>query len=224
MTFIDRADSYFVLTDRSRQSNYRPFMVGAPGMPWEIQFDYDEALAKAIEVFWAQGYEATSMQQLVDRMGIHKGSMYASFGAKKDLFVTALRQYDDVYRRQRLEKMEQENAPMEAIRALLQGIVDRAFCGDDPRGCLIVNTALELADHDDEVGAVIAHSQSEIEAFFRRQLILAREQGDIGAELNTEQTAAALLGTLTGLQVLSRSRPEKKLLQAIADSALASLH
>ena len=68
-------------------------------MPWQKSFDSDAALQKAMEAFWARGYEATSMQDLVDCMGLGRGSLYATFGGKRSLFVQALRRYDERHRR-----------------------------------------------------------------------------------------------------------------------------
>ena len=68
-------------------------------MPWEKSFDTEEALGKAMAAFWARGYEATSMQDLVDCMGIGRGSIYAAFGDKRRLFMRALALYDDRHRR-----------------------------------------------------------------------------------------------------------------------------
>ena len=93
-------------------------------MPWEKQFDHDEALSKAMGAFWAHGYEATSMQDLVDCMGVNRGSLYATFGA--------------------------------AIGAVL----DAGSCD----GCLMVNTALELSPHDEEVSAITDSAPRIIEA------------------------------------------------------------
>ena len=68
-------------------------------MPWEKQFDSDKALTDAMNIFWSRGYESTSMQDLVDSMGINRGSLYATFGSKRSLFLQALRHYDDIHRK-----------------------------------------------------------------------------------------------------------------------------
>ena len=81
-------------------------------MPWKKQFDADSVLDKAMQAFWARGYDATSMQDLVDCTGINRGSLYATYGDKHTLFVAALRMYDEKIRRQLLSDFEGASKPM----------------------------------------------------------------------------------------------------------------
>ena len=84
-------------------------------MPWEKTFDTDEVLGKAMQAFWARGYEATSIQDLLDTMGLNRGSLYATFGDKRSLFIRALRHYDAVHRRAWVVALAQRGSPREAI-------------------------------------------------------------------------------------------------------------
>jgi len=117
-------------------------------MPWEKQFDSDDALMRAMEAFWGRGYEATSMQDLVSCMGINRGSLYATFGDKRALFLAALRRYDAHYRQDWLSALRQANGPKATILAAFDDAVEAALGRKGRRGCFLVNTALELSPHD----------------------------------------------------------------------------
>lgn len=192
-------------------------------MPWEKQFDMDETLARAMQAFWAHGYEATSMQDLVDCTGVNRGSLYATYGDKRSLFLSALRMYDEKMRRKLLGDLEAAYAPRDAIRQLFLAFTANVSERGGNRGCFLTNTALELAPHDREVGRIVAHAQKEIEAFFVRMIEKGKAAGEVPATLKPVETARGLLATIVGLVVLTRSRPEKALLQTIVDDAMRRL-
>ncbi len=191
-------------------------------MPALKQFDVDVALSRAMNAFWARGYEATSVQHLVGAMGINRGSLYATFGDKRRLFLAALRKYDREHREGGLSALAADNGPRAAILAAFEGAIE-ATAGGNRDGCLLVNSALELSPHDPEVAAVVAEGLRETEAFFRDRIEAGQAQGEIPAELAAQDTARALLGLFVGLRVLSRGRPEPPLLRALADQAGALL-
>lgn len=190
-------------------------------MPWIKNFDVDETLDKAMRLFWARGYEATSMQDLVNGMGINRGSIYSTYGDKRKLFIATLNRYDVECRKTQLEALEKQHSPKAAINALFQSWIDRVMSDGGNSGCFLTNTALELAAHDKEVGTLVANSQCEIESFFRRMVLGGQQAGEISTSLSPEKTAQSLLAALVGLLVLSRSRPEPELLKSVADGAMA---
>ena len=192
-------------------------------MPWEKQFDIDNALDRALDAFWARGYEPTSVQDLVDCMGINRGSLYATFGDKRSLFILALRRYDAIHREAWVKALEQKGSAKDAITAAFQSVVDAALEAGSRDGCLLVNTALELSPHDEEISAIVGHSLAEMERFFRRRIEDGQAEGEIAAHLDPVATASSLLSLFIGLRVLSRSRPEAPLLVSIANQAEALL-
>ena len=189
-------------------------------MPWEIQFDRDEVLDKAMQAFWSRGYEATSMQELVERTGINRGSLYATYGDKRALFLASLRMYDVRMRRKRLAALEASSTRREAVRRLLEAFAD---VSGEKRGCFLTNTALELASHDAMARTIVARAQTEIEGFFERMIRKGQAEGDIPARVPPRETARGLLAALIGLAVLSRSRPDRGLLASIVEEAAGRL-
>ena len=186
-------------------------------MPWEKQYDEREVLNRAMDAFWTKGYEATSISDLVEATGIHRGSLYTAYKDKRTLFIHALKHYDVEYRRDFLAKIDRENAPQDAIVEVFQQVVTTARDGKDRRGCLLVNTALEIAPHDREIELIVKQSLAAVEAFFRHQIEVGQRAGTIASDVSPERTAAALLGLLLGLRVLSRSCPDQSTMSSIVD-------
>lgn len=192
-------------------------------MPWDKQYDETDVLDRAMVAFWANGYEATSISDLVDVTGINRGSIYAAFEDKRTLFVRALERYDRQHRLAFLSNIENSNGPKSAIIAIFDAVITSALEGAKPSGCLLVNTALELSEHDPEIARIVRDSLNELEQFFARMVAKGQAEGQLPASLNSQQTGAGLLALFLGLRVLSRSRPEPHLLAAIAEQARLQL-
>ena len=172
-----------------------------------------------MDAFWTRGYEATSINDLVEATGIHRGSLYAAYEDKRTLFIHALKHYDNEYRRDFLNKIASENRPRDAIVEVFRQVVATAGAGKNRRGCLLVNTALELAPHDREIGRFIKQSLRAVETFFQQRIEAAQQDGSVTSAISAKQTASALLGLLLGLRVLSRSCPDETTMNAIVDQA-----
>ena len=188
-------------------------------MPWEKQFNIDEALGKAMEAFWAHGYEATSVQDLTDCMGINRGSLYATFGDKRRLFIQALRRYDAIHRVDWAATISRSRSPRQSIIGIFEEAIAVVLNRGSRLGCLLVNTALELSPHDTEISSIIDHSFSEMETFFNDKILEAQDIGQIPDTVDPTETSRALLSLFIGLRVLARSRPEEALLRSIAHQA-----
>lgn len=189
-------------------------------MPWEKSFNVDTVLDRATEVFWAKGYEAASMSDLIKATGINKGSMYNAFGSKNALFVRALMRYDQQRRAKMLAELGALNDPMVAIDRLFSRLVDISIKDSDKKGCLLVNTALDLPNHSTEVQRLVKKGFLEFERFFESQLELGKRNKTIAKDLDTSQTAKSLLGLVVGIRVLSRGVFEGDGLKAIHKQAI----
>jgi TetR/AcrR family transcriptional repressor of nem operon len=187
-----------MLTNRSRH-------VIVAIMPWEKQFNTEEVLDRAMHVFWRHGFEATSMQVLLDNMGIQRGSFYATFQDKRTIFKMALERYEKLCIRL-FERIEAGKCPKEAIASIFDGVIKEAQHNTDYCGCFMVNTSLELAPHDPEIGAMVEKCFSLTEAFFHRMIRKGQAEGTIASSLNAKSASRVLFGLLAGLRVLSRGR------------------
>lgn len=187
------------------------------------EFDEATVLDAAMDCFWRDGYEATSVRDLAARMGITGTSLYNAFGDKRSLFRQALERYAERSPRARIARLELTLPPKEAIRAFVTEIIERSLDDRDRRGCLIVNSALEVAPHDPELGAEVARRLGEIEAFFRRSISAAQAEGSVPPDRDPKDMARLLLGVMLGIRVLARSQPSRALLEGVARPALALL-
>ena len=174
-------------------------MVGRPK-----EFDRDEVLAKAIDVFWANGYEATSLDELTRAMGIGRGSLYNEFGDKHSLFVQALDRY-------RFERFAQLEALLEAapsaragIAAVFQRTMDWLWADGPRHGCLMVNSAAELAASDAAVAERARQSFDRFAQAFRSSLERGQREGELDASLDVRVTASYLAGAFIGLRLLAK--------------------
>jgi Transcriptional regulator len=130
--------------------------------------------------FWAAGYAATSVRDLGDAMGLGQASVYNAFGDKRTLFTQCLDRYLDANMRARIARVEKTLPPRQAIESFLAEIVERSL--ENRLGCLLVNSALEVAPHDPDIADVVAARIGELEAFFRRCVIAGQRDGSISPD------------------------------------------
>jgi len=190
-------------------------------MPWEKSYNTTDVVDRAKHAFWHAGYEATSIRDLLKATGLNRGSLYAEFGDKRGLFLTALRAYDANQRRAFLGDLAANAAPMDAIKTAFLIAAEVPENGRTPSGCLLVNTALELAPHDPEVRSLVKNSFAAVEHFFADRLHDAQKQGVLKSGIDPNATAKALLGLFLGLRVLARSGADASTRQAIVGQATA---
>src|SRR5689334_14439992 len=187
------------------------------------EFDETRALDAAVDCFWQHGYGATSVRDLSDAMGIGGPSLYNAFGDKRALFTRSLERYANRSMRERISRLEARHQPKQAIRAFIAEIIDRSLKDPDRRGCLLINSALDVAPHDTEIGKVVAGYLDELRAFFRRNIEAAQRVGQVPRSVDAEEVSGHLLGVLAGVRVLARTGARRKVLESVVRPALALL-
>ena len=187
------------------------------------EFDETAALEAAIACFWSRGYEATSVRDLAENMGLSAPSLYNAYGDKHALFVQALEHYLDRSMRERIERLENSLPPKQAIREFIREIIEHSVNDRERRGCFLVNSALEVAPHDKKLGDLIADRLAELEAFFARSVRKAKVEGTVPRKPVAKDLARLLLGVVLGIRVLARVRPERASLESLARPVLALL-
>jgi TetR/AcrR family transcriptional repressor of nem operon len=186
------------------------------------EFDENVVMDAAIRCFWSRGYEATSIQNLVGETGITAASLYNAYGDKRSIFRTALDRYVEDGIGERIRRCEALR-PRQAIGAFFDEILIRSLNDRERKGCMLVNSALEIAPHDPEFRKMIAGVLDRIENFFLRCVESGQADGTISQSTPANVLAGHLLGVLMGVRVLARVRPERALLEAVIAPALASL-
>jgi len=186
------------------------------------EFDEATVLDAAMQCFWANGYEATSVKDLIERTGLTAASLYNAYGDKRAMFRTALDHYIEKSIGARLQRSE-SLPPRDALRAFFDDILHRSLSDRQRKGCMIVNSALEMAPHDKEFRETIVETLGRLEAFFLNCVERGQADGTITSAVPAAGLAQHLLGMLMGVRVLARVRPERSLLEGVINTALAFL-
>ncbi|MFI7523454.1 TetR/AcrR family transcriptional regulator [Micromonospora globbae] len=187
------------------------------------EFDPDAALRAALDLFWERGYEATSMADLVEHLGVARASIYATFGNKRDLYLKALDRYGDLVDPGLLRELSQPGPALPAVRAVIERYAREA--GDDSgrRGCFIVNTAVEVAPHDPHAARRVAASWDHLETAITSALIRAQAQGELAPDKDPRALARFLLVLMQGVRVVGKVQAEPRRLRDAVTQALALL-
>jgi TetR/AcrR family transcriptional regulator, transcriptional repressor for nem operon len=191
-------------------------------MPRPREFDEPTVLEAAMRCFWNRGFEQTSMRDLAGEMGITSASLYNAFGDKRSLYRRALDYYLEQSVRDRVARLS-PLPPFSALRAFFDEIVERSVIDKQRRGCMLVNSALELAPYDPEFQKLVADEMIFIESFFLRCVAAAQEEGTITTRRPADELAKLLLSVLLGIRVLARTRPQRAVLESAANGVLRLL-
>jgi len=145
------------------------------------EFDRDEALHKAMEVFWARGYQATSIRDLVEHMGINRQSIYDTFGDKHALYLQSLDRYCQVESRKAIALLESSASIKNAVRKLFKGVVDGSLGCKEQRGCFAGNAMSELAGRCKATADRTNSNMAVMEGIFYRALVRGKKAGELKA-------------------------------------------
>ncbi|MFX0577955.1 TetR/AcrR family transcriptional regulator [Nocardia nepalensis] len=185
-------------------------------------FDDDTVIERAMEAFWTHGYSSTSPAQLAEATGVAKGSLYNAFASKRQLFDRVL----DFYHQQIAELakglLDQPGTTRDCIGAALRFVVDSDLAQPVRRGCLIGNTAVELAGHDPAMAQKIHKMQDESIDWFAARIERGQRDGDVERELDPRAYAECLANTLAGLRVMAMTH-DAPVLHRIIDTTLSTL-
>lgn len=192
-------------------------------MPRTKEFEPEAALHGAMELFWRNGYGATSMRDLLDGMGIGRGSFYDTFGDKRSLFLAALDRFERTRTAWILEALEGPEPPLESIRYVFGRTVDGLVGFEPRRGCLLANSAVELAPHDPEVAERISGYVRRTEDAFEDALVRARVTGNLSQNKDPRALARFLVNNLHGLRVMARAGADRAILEDTVEVLLGTL-
>jgi TetR/AcrR family transcriptional regulator, transcriptional repressor for nem operon len=187
------------------------------------EFEPERALENAMDLFWRRGYEATSVQDLLSEMGIGRGSMYGTFGDKRALFLAALDRFEETRVSRANEILEGSTSAVQGIRRLFETTIEGLVAYEPRRGCLLANTAVELAPHDEEVAGRISRYVGRTEEAFEQALVRGRATGEIPADKDPKALARFLVNTQHGLRVLARAGVDRAVLDDSVRTALEVL-
>jgi AcrR family transcriptional regulator len=183
------------------------------------KFDVDEALDRAVLVFWQLGYERTTVTDLCEAMNINRPSLYAAFGTKEELFHRALDRYANGPHAYEAQALALPTA-REVAEALLRGAVERQTGVDTPHGCLAVLGATTHPDTDSPVAQALINARTAGEDVVRRRLAQAQADGDLSADADPAELAAYLRTVIYGMTVKAAGGATRAELERIAALAM----
>ncbi len=184
------------------------------------EFDGDVALERAMQAFWAQGYKATSLDDLCGATGLSRSSLYAAFGGKRALLHRSLARYEQQSVARIKAALEKPLPIRDAIAAFVGELIERIVAGPGRAGCFIGNCAAELASQDRVTRARVKQSLARIEATFRVALERAQARGEIAATADVDSLARFLVSGIQGLRLVGKANPDRAALADIADVML----
>ena len=190
-------------------------------MARQKEFDQSDVLLKAMQAFWRRGYEATSVQDLVEATGINRGSMYDTFGDKRGLFQAAVDFYISNVSAKRLSKMLETESPLVAIRTYFEDLISFSVGDGRKLGCLITNSVVELAPHDPTIGKILRGSFARVEDVFHQTLLRAQDKGEIPSQIDARAIARFMTATANGIRVFARADADSETLRDVVNSALS---
>ncbi len=192
------------------------------GMGRRRAFEEDEVLARAMDVFWLNGFNGTSMDLIVAEVGIGKQSLYNTFGDKHALFLRALDFYSDELVRQWLSPLVKPEAALPELQAFLRRMC-LGLSKQPSRACFMINTTLELAVHDEQVSDRASRYLDRLEAAFINALRNARKNDQIQNPATDRALARHLSASFLSLNVFAKAGRSKAALNDVVNTALASL-
>lgn len=187
------------------------------------EFDEIEILDKAVDLFWTKGYNATSANDLVKGLGLSRSSIYATFKDKRTLFIKSL----DRYRRRNVDQMlsmvKQSDDILKTIAEVFKLVIAQDITAKIPKGCLMVNTGVELGPHDNEIAQIVNENAQNIEATFKIAIEKGQALGQIPKTHQAEALARFIHNNISGLRVAVKSTQEKEILDDIVNMCLSVL-
>lgn len=189
----------------------------------KLEFCREKALHTAMESFWAQGYEHTSMRDLAARLGLHLGSVYNALGDKEKVFESALRLHFDAYVMPDMERLVSAENPLGAMEALMTRVVEE--CGGEvpTPGCFIINSLLEITQINDSISTLLKGYMETMEDSFTKCLTRARDMGQIPAASDPAALARFFMGTLFSLRTMGKLKASRVHLRDIQACTLRAL-
>lgn len=186
-------------------------------------FDENEVLKKAMTLFWEKGYHATSMQDLVDSLGINRASLYDTYGDKSTLYKQAVLLYQDINQETIRSFLFSHKDVRSGLKALFTRTIEQSLSDPDRKGCFIVNTTTEMAHIDAGFTNLVVKNQQAMEQLFAEYIQSGISNQQFPRTLDPQKSASFLYAVNSGIMVLAKISDSREKLEGIVTTALQSL-
>jgi len=184
-------------------------------------FDRDEALDRAMHLFWRRGYEATSISDLTETMGITPPSLYAAFGDKKRLFLETVDRYQAGPGSFAQAALCDEPTAERAMRRLLMDTIESFFEKNNPRGCMVVLAATNCTTESSDILDELAARRRAAERVIRDRIAAGRKASEFAADTDVDALAGMIATTLYGLSIKARDGASRASLRKVVDQVMS---
>lgn len=186
-------------------------------------FDENKVLAKAVSLFWLKGYNGTSMQDLVDSLGISRSSLYDTYVDKNTLYLKALEYYQNAAGNEMRNIISNASSAKEALRQLLELVTSDLLKDKQHKGCFMVNAEVEAAPHDAKVKELVCKNDQQIEAAFLSAIEKGKESGEITSKQDARALTRFIVNAVKGIRVSAKSTTDKSFFNDIIKTTLSIL-
>jgi TetR/AcrR family transcriptional regulator, transcriptional repressor for nem operon len=187
------------------------------------EFDTNTVLESVGQIFWNQGYHATSIDDLCKATGLLRGSLYAGFGDKHGIMMAALEHYAEGSVARLAERLNASDAPEESLRGALMHVARVSAALSGPRGCFVSNSTLEMPIDDDALRARLGSIQRRMATLLSAAVIRGQASGALKSALDEKAAGQFLLCVMQGMRVLGRLAKDENELVSIIDVAMGAL-
>jgi TetR/AcrR family transcriptional regulator, transcriptional repressor for nem operon len=193
-------------------------------MPRPKEFNPDDAIEKAMQVFWHKGYEATSMEDLLSAMDLNRGSLYDTFGDKRQLFLKVIDRYCTTFASSKFSFLDQPGPALPILRQFINGMIEGGLADPQRRGCLISNTVMELSPHEKEIAGRLRQTLKMAEDTFFKVLTRAQQQGELQKGQDPRALARFFITMMQGAVVMIKAGAPADVVKQTAETALSILN
>lgn len=189
----------------------------------KLEFSREKALNTAMESFWAQGYDATSMRELASRLGLHLGSVYNALGDKEKVFEAALKLNIEEHVMPGMKALAEDNNPLVALDRHLNKVVEECSKPEGSPGCFVINSLLEIASINESITQTLRDYMMRVEECFAACIRNARDLGQIPSDRDPAKYAHSMMATCFAMRAMAKLHAPKEMLQDVRDCAYRAL-
>ena len=186
-------------------------------------FNREEALQRALQLFWCKGYHATSMQDLVDHMQINRSSLYDTFGDKRTVFLEALKQYQQQTTQALINRFNESKDLKATVKSVFETILKEITSCSTTNGCFMVNASIEMASFDPEVDRIIRENNMATQEAIYEALKKARHSGELNSGNDPMALSCFIMNTISGMRVAARTSVDRSYYENVIQIALNAL-
>ena len=189
-----------------------------------VEYDLEQVLDAAMDEFWRRGYQATSLKHLMNATTLSKSSLYQVFGSKQALFIRCLERYQDQTTADLWQRLESAPSGIRFIGDTLMWVIEEAKRTGQPQGCLVMNTASEIAQGDVEIADCVTLGLDKYRTIFRYAIERAQKEGAVNGGRDSKLLANYFVSNMSGLRTMVKAGTNARSLKKMVTIVMQALN